>query len=59
MLLAGALRREKAAEETIAQQAADLEQLSRLVQFLLLALFFVLVDFTWCSAMVSVAFKVS
>jgi hypothetical protein len=31
MLLAGALRREKAAEETIAQQAADLEQLSRLV----------------------------
>lgn len=32
MLLAGSLRREKTAEETIAQQAADIEQLSRLVQ---------------------------
>jgi hypothetical protein len=31
MLLAAALRREKVADETIAQQAADLEQLSRLV----------------------------
>ncbi|XP_024379513.1 kinesin-like protein KIN-12B [Physcomitrium patens] len=31
-LLAGALRREKIAEETIAQQAADLEQLTRLVR---------------------------
>lgn len=32
VLLADALRREKAAEETIQQQAADLEQLSRLVR---------------------------
>ena len=34
MLLAAALRREKAAEDTIAQQAADLEQLNRLVRSL-------------------------
>ena len=38
MLLAGALRREKFAEETIAQQAADLEQLSRLVRSLLFSI---------------------
>lgn len=31
VLMAGAIRREKSAEETIAQQAADLEQLNRLV----------------------------
>ena len=31
VLLAGSLRREKTSEETIAQQAADIEQLSRLV----------------------------
>jgi hypothetical protein len=31
ILLAGAMRRERVAEDTILQQAADIEQLNRLV----------------------------